>query len=43
MLQEESSDEKALFNLHLFKAELLLSVQELRDTVPLRLLGGKVL
>lgn len=43
MLQMESSDEKALFNLHLFKAELPLSVQELRDTVPLHLLGRKVL
>lgn len=43
MLQVESSDEKALFNLHLFKAELPLSVQELQDTVPLHLLGGKVL
>jgi len=43
MLQMESSDEKALTNLHLFKAELPLSVQELQDTASLHLLGGKIL
>lgn len=42
MLQMESSDEKALINLRLFKAELPLSVQELRDAAPLHLLGGKM-
>lgn len=43
MLQMESSDEKAPINLHLLKAELLLRVQELWDTNPLHLMGGKVL
>lgn len=43
VLQVESSDEKALTGLHPFKAELLLSVQELWDTAALHLLGGKML